>query len=149
MTAILERCESESLWGPFRNWITSTENRLYIEWFGVLMIPTLLTATSVFIIAFIAAPPVDIHGIRDPISGSLLSGSLLLRLSSLYAQGSRSDARVTLSRCRFSSLFLVYLPFPFESFLSAPVVSHHWKLRTEDPLLNRFGLMWRLFYEVG
>uniref|UniRef100_A0A1Y3BTG4 Putative photosynthetic reaction centre, L/M n=1 Tax=Helianthus annuus TaxID=4232 RepID=A0A1Y3BTG4_HELAN len=27
---------------------------------GVLMIPTLLTATSVFIIAFIAAPPVDI-----------------------------------------------------------------------------------------
>jgi hypothetical protein len=30
------------------------------KWFGVLMIPTLLTATSVFIIAFIAAPPVDI-----------------------------------------------------------------------------------------
>jgi photosystem II P680 reaction center D1 protein len=28
------------------------------------MIPTLLTATSVFIIAFIAAPPVDIDGIR-------------------------------------------------------------------------------------
>ncbi|KAG5583989.1 hypothetical protein H5410_044423 [Solanum commersonii] len=26
--------------------ITSTENRLYIGWFGVLMIPTLLTATS-------------------------------------------------------------------------------------------------------
>jgi hypothetical protein len=31
----------------------------------VLMIPTLLTATSVFIIAFIAAPPVDIDGIRE------------------------------------------------------------------------------------
>jgi photosystem II P680 reaction center D1 protein len=29
------------------------------------MIPTLLTATSVFIISFIAAPPVDIDGIRD------------------------------------------------------------------------------------
>jgi hypothetical protein len=29
------------------------------------MIPTLLTATSVFIIAFIAAPPVDIDGIRE------------------------------------------------------------------------------------
>ena len=57
MTAILERRESESLWGRFCNWITSTENRLYIGWFGVLMIPTLLTATSVFIIAFIAAPP--------------------------------------------------------------------------------------------
>jgi predicted membrane channel-forming protein YqfA (hemolysin III family) len=51
MTAILERRESESLWGRFCNWITSTENRLYIGWFGVLMIPTLLTATSVFIIA--------------------------------------------------------------------------------------------------
>jgi photosystem II P680 reaction center D1 protein len=48
MTAILERRESESLWGRFCNWITSTENRVYIGWFGVLMIPTLLTATSVF-----------------------------------------------------------------------------------------------------
>ncbi|TYG94644.1 hypothetical protein ES288_A11G204600v1 [Gossypium darwinii] len=64
MTAILERRESESLWGRFCNWITSTENRLYIGWFGVLMIPTLLTATSVFIIAFIAAPPVDIDGLH-------------------------------------------------------------------------------------
>jgi 2-polyprenyl-6-methoxyphenol hydroxylase-like FAD-dependent oxidoreductase len=54
----------------FCNWITSTENRLYIGWFGVLMIPTLLTTTSVFIIAFIAAPPVDIDGIREPVSGN-------------------------------------------------------------------------------
>jgi hypothetical protein len=35
------------------------------------MIPTLLTATSVFIIAFIAAPPVDIDGIREFLSLSL------------------------------------------------------------------------------
>ena len=34
MTAILERRESESLWGRFCNWITSTENRLYIGWFS-------------------------------------------------------------------------------------------------------------------
>jgi hypothetical protein len=60
MTAILERRENTSLWARFCEWITSTENRLYIGWFGVIMIPTLLTATSVFIIAFIAAPPVDI-----------------------------------------------------------------------------------------
>jgi photosystem II P680 reaction center D1 protein len=39
------------------------------------MIPTLLTATSVFIIAFIAAPPVDIDGIRETVSGSLLYGN--------------------------------------------------------------------------
>jgi hypothetical protein len=74
MTAILERRESESLWGRFCTWITRTENRLDIGWFGVLMIPTLLTATSVFIIAFIAAPPVDIDGIREPVSGSRLYG---------------------------------------------------------------------------
>ncbi|KAJ4731584.1 Photosystem II protein D1, partial [Rhynchospora pubera] len=72
------RRESTSLWGRFCNWITSTENRLYIGWFGVLMIPTLLTATSVFIIAFIAAPPVDIDGIREPVSGSLLYGNNII-----------------------------------------------------------------------
>ncbi|ERN12842.1 hypothetical protein AMTR_s00172p00027480 [Amborella trichopoda] len=78
MTTILERCKSTSLWGRFCNWITSTENRLYIGWFGVLMIPTLLTATFVFIIAFISAPPVDIDGIRELISGSLLYGNNIL-----------------------------------------------------------------------
>jgi photosystem II P680 reaction center D1 protein len=75
MTAILEKRESSTLWARFAEWITSIENRLYIGWFGVLMIPTLLTATSVFIIAFIAAPPVDIDGIREPVSGSLLYGT--------------------------------------------------------------------------
>ncbi|KAL5067324.1 hypothetical protein RYX36_018211 [Vicia faba] len=60
------------------NKITNTENRLYIGWFGVLMIPTLLTATSVFIIAFIAAPPVDIDGICEPVSGSLLYGNNII-----------------------------------------------------------------------
>ncbi|PHT44954.1 Photosystem II protein D1 [Capsicum baccatum] len=78
MTAILERYESESLWGRFCNWITSTENRLYIGWFDILMIPTLLTTTYVFIIAFIAAPPVDIDGIRDSISESLLYGNNII-----------------------------------------------------------------------
>jgi photosystem II P680 reaction center D1 protein len=78
MTAILERRESTSLWARFCEWITSTENRLYIGWFGVIMIPTLLTATSVFIIAFIAAPPVDIDGIREPVSGSLLYGNNII-----------------------------------------------------------------------
>ena len=78
MTAILERRESTSLWARFCEWITSTENRIYIGWFGVLMVPTLLTATSVFIIAFIAAPPVDIDGIREPVSGSLLYGNNII-----------------------------------------------------------------------
>jgi hypothetical protein len=78
MTAILAKNEASSLWARFCEWITSTENRLYIGWFGVIMIPTLLTATSVFIIAFIAAPPVDIDGIREPVSGSLLYGNNII-----------------------------------------------------------------------
>jgi photosystem II P680 reaction center D1 protein len=47
MTATLERRQSVSLWERFAGWITSTENRLYIGWFGCLMFPTLLTATLV------------------------------------------------------------------------------------------------------
>lgn len=77
MTTALRK-ESPSLWESFCGWITSTENRLYIGWFGVLMIPTLLAATICFIIAFIAAPPVDIDGIREPIAGSLLSGNNII-----------------------------------------------------------------------
>ncbi|MEM9905958.1 MAG: photosystem II q(b) protein [Cyanobacteria bacterium P01_D01_bin.44] len=63
------------LWNPFSEWITSTQNRIYIGWFGLLMIPTLLVATTVFAIAIIAAPPVDLDGIREPVFGSILSGN--------------------------------------------------------------------------
>jgi photosystem II P680 reaction center D1 protein len=38
----------------------------------------LLTATSCYIIAFIAAPPVDIDGIREPVAGSLLYGNNII-----------------------------------------------------------------------
>ena len=61
MTAILEKRGNATLWARFCEWITSTENRLYIGWFGVLMIPTLLTATSVFIIAFIGFKRLSIY----------------------------------------------------------------------------------------
>jgi len=67
-----------SLWGNFAAWVTSVENRIYVGWFGCLMIPTLLTATSVFIIGCIAAPPVDIDGIREPVSGSLFYGNNII-----------------------------------------------------------------------
>jgi photosystem II P680 reaction center D1 protein len=43
-----------------------------------IMIPTLLTATTVFVVAFVAAPPVDIDGIREPVSGSLLYGNNII-----------------------------------------------------------------------
>ncbi|MBD2506390.1 Photosystem Q(B) protein 1 [Nostoc muscorum FACHB-395] len=65
-------------WDSFCRWITSTENRIYIGWFGVLAIPTLLAATTCFILAFIAAPGVDMDGIREPIMGSLMDGNNLI-----------------------------------------------------------------------
>ena len=69
---------SKSNWENFCSWVTSTNNRLYVGWFGVLMIPTLLAATICFITAFVAAPPVDIDGIREPVSGSLMWGNNII-----------------------------------------------------------------------
>ena len=63
--------KQQNTWEAFCKWVTSTNNRLYVGWFGVLMIPTLLAATICFVVAFVAAPPVDIDGIREPVAGSL------------------------------------------------------------------------------
>ncbi|MGH1396091.1 MAG: photosystem II q(b) protein [Trichormus sp.] len=78
MTTLLKERSSSNLWDRFSNWITSTDNRMYIGWFGVILIPTALTAAIVFILAFIAAPPVDVDGIREPVSGSLLYGNNIM-----------------------------------------------------------------------
>jgi len=75
MTTIVQQNPRANIWQRTCNWITSTENRLYIGWFGVLLIPTALVATIVFALAFIAAPPVDLDGIREPVAGSLLYGN--------------------------------------------------------------------------
>jgi photosystem II P680 reaction center D1 protein len=78
ITPILQIRQSESLRVRYINSKNIKEKRLYICCFGVLMIPTLLTSTSVFIIAFIAAPTVDIDGIREPVSGYLLYGNNII-----------------------------------------------------------------------
>jgi photosystem II P680 reaction center D1 protein len=77
MTTTIQR-QQTSLWEQFCEWVTSIENRLYVGWFGVLMIPLLGVSIAVFVIAFIAAPPVDIDGIREPLSGSLLYGNNII-----------------------------------------------------------------------
>ena len=80
-TSVLQRRKQSELlggWQAFCEWVTSTDNRLYVGWFGVLMIPCLLTAAACFIVAFIAAPPVDIDGIREPVSGSFLYGNNII-----------------------------------------------------------------------
>jgi photosystem II P680 reaction center D1 protein len=78
MTATLEKRVSASLWERFCAWVTSIENRLYIGWFGCLMIPTLLTATTCFIIVFIVVFLVDIDGIREPVAGFLMYGNNII-----------------------------------------------------------------------
>ena len=42
------------------------------------MIPTLLASHICFITAFVAAPPVDIDGIREPVAGSLMYGNNII-----------------------------------------------------------------------
>ena len=79
MTTLQQRSSSPlKNWDEFCQWVTSTNNRLYVGWFGVLMVPCLLAAATCFIIAFIAAPPVDIDGIREPVAGSLLYGNNII-----------------------------------------------------------------------
>jgi len=78
MTTTIQQRQGASAWNQFCEWVTSTDNRLYVGWFGVLMIPCLLAATICFIVAFIAAPPVDIDGIREPVAGSLLYGNNII-----------------------------------------------------------------------
>ncbi len=78
LATIREKTEPIDLWEQFCRWVTSTNNRIYIGWFGILMIPTMLTASIVFIIAIVAAPPVDMQGLGSPISGSLLSGNNII-----------------------------------------------------------------------
>lgn len=67
-----------SQWEQFCDWITSTDNRIYIGWFGVLGIPCALAAAICFVLAFIAAPSVDMEGIREPIIGSIMGGNNLI-----------------------------------------------------------------------
>ena len=42
------------------------------------MFPLLFLVSTIFIIAFFASPPVDIDGIREPVSGSLFYGNILM-----------------------------------------------------------------------
>ncbi len=78
MAATIALQRPKGIWDRYVEWVSSTENRLYVGHFGVLMIPCLLAATTCFIVAFIAAPPVDIDGIREPVAGSLLYGNNII-----------------------------------------------------------------------
>ena len=68
----------QSWWGYYIGSILSTANRIYVGWFGLLMFPVLGVAIIAFVGGFILAPPVDIDGIREPVSGSLLYGNNII-----------------------------------------------------------------------
>jgi photosystem II P680 reaction center D1 protein len=81
MSNVIQRqreLEFLEVWDRFCDRVTATENRFYIGWCGVLMIPTLLAAITCFAIAFVVAPPVDIDGIREPVIGSLMGGNNII-----------------------------------------------------------------------
>lgn len=63
--------------------VLSTEPRLYVGLFGAALLPTLLAALLTFLVSVALAPPVDIDGIREPVSGSLFYGNNLLSASIL------------------------------------------------------------------
>merc|ERR1712190_453820 len=67
-----------TFWGSFLSFVLSTSNRIYIGWFGILMFPLIGVSTIAYIAGFLSAPPVDIDGIREPVSGSLLYGNNLI-----------------------------------------------------------------------
>merc|ERR1719493_609763 len=69
---------SVSLWGSLVSVVTTTNNRIFIGWFGVAMFPLLFVAIIVYVAGFILAPPVDIDGIREPVAGSLLYGNNII-----------------------------------------------------------------------
>jgi photosystem II P680 reaction center D1 protein len=58
--------------------LVSTNNRLFIGLFGVLMFPLILLSITAYVLGFILAPPSDIDGIREPLSGSLLYGNNII-----------------------------------------------------------------------
>jgi photosystem II P680 reaction center D1 protein len=70
-----------SSWSLVVSYISSTSNRLYIGWFGVIMFPCLIVGALVYVAMIDLCPPVDIDGIREPVSGSLLYGNNIITSS--------------------------------------------------------------------
>jgi photosystem II P680 reaction center D1 protein len=69
---------SQTFWSELVGVTVVTSNRFYIGYFGVIMFPVLAVAISVYILGVSYAPPVDIDGIREPVSGSLLYGNNII-----------------------------------------------------------------------
>ena len=65
------RSGARSNWEAFVRWVT--EPATAFMWAGSVCDDSLpLAAAICFIIAFVAAPPVDIDGIHEPVAGSFI-----------------------------------------------------------------------------
>lgn len=69
---------SNGLWSSFVGYVSSTNNRFYIGYFGLAMYPLLAVSIVAYILGVFYAPPVDIDGIREPVAGSLLYGNNII-----------------------------------------------------------------------
>jgi photosystem II P680 reaction center D1 protein len=67
-----------SLFRLFVSVIVKMSNRIFIGWFGLLMFPLLGVASLAYISSIFLSPSVDIDGIREPVSGSLLYGNNII-----------------------------------------------------------------------
>ena len=70
-----------TVWSSAVKGILSTSNRVYVGWFGLLMFPLLAVAIAGYVTTFVYSPPVDIDGIREPVSGSLLYSNNIITAS--------------------------------------------------------------------
>ena len=73
--------------GQLLEWVTSTNNRLYVGWFGVLMIPTLLAATICFVMAFVVHLWTSMASVNpSPVHSCTVTTSSLVQLFPLPTQ---------------------------------------------------------------
>ena len=84
---------SASVGKQFCDWVTSHKQQMSVCWLVRRSDdPYAACSTICFIVAFIAAPPVDIDGIREPVAGSLMYGNNII------------SGAVVPSSCNWSSL---------------------------------------------
>jgi photosystem II P680 reaction center D1 protein len=75
---MLTRSSSQGYWSDFIGFLSSSNRRFYIGYFGLVMFPLLFVSIVVFLLSVFYAPPVDIDGIREPVTGSLLYGNNII-----------------------------------------------------------------------
>ena len=100
-----------SSWGSFIAKLLSTGNRLFIGFFGTLMLPLLILAIIAYITGFIYAPPWDIDGIREPLAGSLLYGNNII-----------TGAVIPSSNAIGLHFYPIWSSLAFELGITAPVI---------------------------